>query len=90
MCSPYKEKVISTNLYKIPSNFCDELKAVEFKNVTINIPKYEDYLIYLYGNWKTPTKEANYQTYKSSINLSFKNYLTSFIRHINYLLFKKK
>ena len=92
LCSLYKEKsYFKANLYKMPTIYCDELKAVNFKNVTINIPKkYENYLLYLYGNWKTPIKDVGYQTHKSQINLSFKNYLTFFIRQINYLLFKKK
>lgn len=92
LCSLYKEKgYFKAGEYRMPTIYCDELKAVNFKNVTINIPrKYENYLFYLYGNWRTPIKHANYLTHESKINLSFKNFLSSFIRHKIYLLFKKK
>lgn len=50
--------------YKVPLDFFDNLKWVNFKGIDIQIPnKSEEYLQYLYGNWRTPLRSRNYDKF---------------------------
>ena len=50
--------------YKIPLDFFDNLKWVNFKGVDLQIPKEsEKYLQYLYGDWRTPIISNNYDKF---------------------------
>jgi phosphorylcholine metabolism protein LicD len=53
--------------YKIPLDFFDNLKWVNFKGVDLQIPKEsEKYLQYLYGDWRTPIISSNYDKFTNN------------------------
>jgi phosphorylcholine metabolism protein LicD len=53
--------------YKIPLDFFDNLKWVNFKGVGIQIPKdSEKYLQFLYGDWRTPIISNNYDKFTNN------------------------
>ena len=60
-----------SNLYKFPADSIKDFKTILFKNIKIYIPAdSNNYLNFLYGNWKVPEKH-NYATIKS---LRIENY----------------
>lgn len=49
-------------LKSAPSHFYDDLIKHEFDGYKYSVPeKYEDYLAYRYGDWKTPVKEYDFK-----------------------------
>lgn len=73
LCSYLKIKnFYISNEYKFPIECLEQFKIVKFKGTKVNIPtKYEKYLNYLYGDWKTP-KKNNYATIKSTLIMKLK------------------
>lgn len=49
-------------LKSAPSHFYDELTKYEFDGYGYSVPeKYEEYLCYRYGDWRTPVKEYDFK-----------------------------
>lgn len=88
LCSISKIKnFYVSNLYKFPVDCLDQFKKIEFKKVEVKIPlKYEKYLNYLYGDWKTP-KKNHYETIKSMTNLYIVSLFFNKLKNI-YINFK--
>ena len=84
LCSYLKIKnFYLSNEYKFPVDCLEQFKIVKFKGTKVNIPsKYEKYLNYIYGDWKTP-KKNNYGTVKSTTIVRVKASLFFYkIKHI--------
>ena len=76
------KKYYHSNLYKFPCDCLDEFKEVDFKNVQVKIPiKYEKYLTFLYGNWKSPKKD-NYATIKSTRIIHYKYIISQLLHYL--------
>ena len=87
-CSLKKiKKFYYSNDTKIPTEYCENLKSIKFKGVSVFIPlEYEKYLSYLYGDWKTPRKDHEYQSLKSMDFNLYSFFILSMKRFIKFLI----
>tara|TARA_B100000035_G_C20809147_1_gene469084 strand:- start:41 stop:694 length:654 start_codon:yes stop_codon:yes gene_type:complete len=81
--SSYKYKnFYYCNLHKIPITLCNRLKLITFKKTKIYIPnKYNEYLTFLYGDWKVP-KKKNYETLKSMTTTDLRFFLSTILKKL--------
>ena len=73
--------------FRIPEKFLLKLSKIKFLNKNFNCPNnVDDYLVYMYGNWKKPLRSKNKREYlsKSFFN-SNADYFNLFYKFISFL-----
>jgi len=69
----------------VPSKFLNQFSVIEFFGRKFNCPKNpEDYLSFAYGDWKTPIRTSNKNTYNTS---NFKNKKLAFFMNLKNKLY---
>jgi FkbM family methyltransferase len=84
-------------MWKIPSYILEKKQKINFFGLKVNCP-HDDYLSYLYGNWKQVVKSNNYKSYLSKqfidkkyffiAKFHFKKIFFFFIKIFSYLINK--